>query len=138
MNCACLFYLDERECGSEVDASPGKSLSGAVSVVKAGQVQDGATTSCVQRQRSVFMAMNGPFWPVDLLPFLSFEEILLPRLKSSTLVVFAAGALYYNLLHMEKISAQSFFTKNIMEYIPRVQTVWYQATPRGGGAWGRE
>ena len=43
MNCACLFYLDERECGSEVAASPGKSLFGralpcAVSVVKAGQV----------------------------------------------------------------------------------------------------
>ena len=72
---------------SESAASPGKSLFGkalscAVSVVKAGQVQDGATTSCVQRQRSVFMAMNSPFWPVDLLPFLSFEEIILPCLKS--------------------------------------------------------
>ena len=96
MNCACLFYLD---CGSEVAASPGKSLFGkalscAVSVVKASHIQDGATTSCVQRQRSVFMAMNGPFWPADLLPFLSFEKIILPCLNSSILVVFAAGVYF--------------------------------------------
>ena len=43
-------------------ASPGKSLFGralscAVSVVKAGRVQDGAATSCV---RVIFMATNSP------------------------------------------------------------------------------
>ena len=37
------------------------------------------------------MAMNGPFWPVNLLPFLSFEEIILPCLKSSI----AAGVYMY-------------------------------------------
>ena len=48
------FTQNERECGSEVAASPGKALFGkallcAVSVVKAGHVQDGAGTSCVKR-----------------------------------------------------------------------------------------
>ena len=44
----------------EVAASPGKSLFGkalscAVSVLKAGRVQDGAATSCVRREISVFI-----------------------------------------------------------------------------------
>ena len=43
--------------GSKVAASPGKSLFGkalscAVSVLKAGRVQDGAATSCVRREIS--------------------------------------------------------------------------------------
>jgi len=49
-----------------VAASPGKLLFGkallcAVSVVMAGHVQDGAATSCVQREVSVFMAMSRRF-----------------------------------------------------------------------------
>ena len=55
-------------------ASPGKSLFGfdkalssAISVVKAGHVQDRAATSCVQRGISAFTATNGPFWQMDLL-----------------------------------------------------------------------
>ena len=45
-------------------ASPGKSLFGktlscAVSVVKAGHVQDGAATSCVQREISVLWLRTG-------------------------------------------------------------------------------
>ena len=40
----------------------GKALSCAVSVVKAGHVQDGAATSCVQREIPVsVLATNGPF-----------------------------------------------------------------------------
>ena len=54
-------------------ASPGKSLFGkalscAISVVKAGYVQDGAATSCVQREIPVsVLATNGPFWFVTFL-----------------------------------------------------------------------
>ena len=68
-------------------ASPGKSLFGktlscSVSVVKAGHVQDGATTSCVQ-------SYERAFWQMDLLPFclsIRFEEMILPRLKSSSIL----------------------------------------------------
>ena len=67
-------------------ASPGNLLFGkasscAVSVVKAGHVQDGPATSCVQREISV--ATNRSFWQIDLLPFclsVSLEEMILPRL----------------------------------------------------------
>ena len=95
----------------------------AVSVVKAGQVQDGAATSCVQREISVFYATNGPFWQIDLLPFclsVSFEEMILPRLKSSILQVklplesISKKTLYswlVNLPHTDKISTQSFLRK---------------------------
>ena len=54
------FTQNERECGSEVwlllraNRCFGKALSCAVSVVKAGHVQDGAATSCVEREISVF------------------------------------------------------------------------------------
>ena len=68
-----------------------KALLCAVSVIKAGHVQDGATTNSIQREVSVFMATNGNFWQIDLLPFclsVSFEEMILPRLKSSILLVF--------------------------------------------------
>ena len=64
-----------------------KALLCAVSVIKAGHVQDGATTSSIQRK----MAMNGQ---IDLLPFcltVSFEEMILPRLKNSILVVFCTS-----------------------------------------------
>ena len=68
-----------------------KALLCAVSVIKAGHVQDGATTSSIQREISVFMATNGNFWQIDLLPFClsaSFEEMTLPCLKNIILVVF--------------------------------------------------
>ena len=78
-------------------ASPGKSLFGklllyTVSVVKVGHLQDGATTSCIHKEiLSRFMSTNRPFWQIDLLLFclrVSFEEMILPCLKSSILVVF--------------------------------------------------
>ena len=55
-------------------ASPGdslfaKALSCAISVAKANRVQDRAATSRVQREISVSVATNGPFWQIDLLPF---------------------------------------------------------------------
>ena len=67
----------------------GKALSCAISVVKAGHVQGGATKLCVQRVISVFMATNRPLWQINLLPFclsVSFEEMILPRLKCNILV----------------------------------------------------
>ena len=50
MSRACSFHANERECGSEVAASPCKSLFGnalscAFSVVKISDVQDRAATS---------------------------------------------------------------------------------------------
>ena len=41
--------------------SCGKS-SCAISIAKAGHVPDGAATSCVQREISIFVATHGPFW----------------------------------------------------------------------------
>ena len=86
-----------------------------------------------------------------LLPFclsVSFEEMTLPHLKSSILVVFyKSNCLWslflrqlcilgqYNLLHMDKISAQSFFYN---EYITHVQIVCTRPLLGGGGrGWGR-
>ena len=73
-------------------ASPGKLLFGkallcAVSVVKAGHVQDGAATSRVQREISVFYGYERAFLANRFVTFL-FEEMILPHLKSSILVVF--------------------------------------------------
>ena len=64
----------------------GKALLCAVSVVKAGRVKDGAAISCVQREISVFMSTNEPFWQINLLPFclsVSFEEMILPSGKKA-------------------------------------------------------
>ena len=82
---------------SPVKSLLGKTISCAVSVVEAGHVQDRAATSCVQREISVFMA----FCRIISLPFclsVSFEEIILPHLKSSILVVFCmsiAAGIYF-------------------------------------------
>ena len=75
-----------QECSSEVAASPGKllfvkALLCTVSVVEASHVRDGAATSCVQGEISVFSYVytNGPFWRIDLLPFclrVSLEEMV--------------------------------------------------------------
>ena len=68
-----------------------KLYSCAVSVVKVGNVQDRAATSCVQREISVFMAMNEPWGQIDvshLCLSVSFKELTLQRLKSSILVLF--------------------------------------------------
>ena len=46
-----------------------EALLCAISVVKANRVQDGATTSCVHREISVFVATIRAFWQNDLLPF---------------------------------------------------------------------
>ena len=56
-------------------ASPGKSLFGkalscAVSVVKAGHVQDGATTSCVQRE--IISLLYGYEWALLANRFVTF------------------------------------------------------------------
>ena len=44
------------------DSPFAEALSCAISVVKADHVQDGATTSCVRREISVFVATIGAFW----------------------------------------------------------------------------
>lgn len=52
-----------------------KALSCTVSVVKADHVQAGP-----QREISVSVAINGPFWHIDLLPFcwtVSCEKVIL-------------------------------------------------------------
>ena len=93
MNRACLLHENERECSSEMAASPCKSLFGkallcAVSVLK-GNVQDKAATSCVQREISVFMTIyERAFLLPPFCSSVSFEEMMVPRLKSSILVVF--------------------------------------------------
>ena len=56
-------------------ASPGKMLFGkalscVVSVVKASHVQDGATTSCVQREISVFHGYEWAFLANQFVTFL--------------------------------------------------------------------
>ena len=61
---ACSFHANEQECRSDVAASPGKlpfgkALSCAVSVVKAGHVQNGAATSFLRREVSVFVSLFG-------------------------------------------------------------------------------
>ena len=61
--------------GSKVAASPGKSLFGkalscAVSVLKAGRVQDGAATSCVRREISVFIGYERAFLGNQFVTFL--------------------------------------------------------------------
>ena len=54
--------MSERVAASPDDLLFAKVLLCVVSVVKAGHVQDGAPTSHVQREISIFMATNGPFW----------------------------------------------------------------------------
>ena len=44
-----------------------KALSCAISVLNADHAQDGAATSHVRREISVFVATEGPFWFVTFL-----------------------------------------------------------------------
>ena len=48
----------------------GKALSCAVSVVKAGDVQDGAATSCVQKEISAFYGYERAFFANRFVTFL--------------------------------------------------------------------
>ena len=66
-------------------ASPGKALFGtvllcAVSVVKADHVRRSRYKLCTK-------TTNGPFWQINFRLSVSFEEMILSRLKSSILVV---------------------------------------------------
>ena len=110
MQFSCLSRANEQECGSEVAASSGKLLFGralscTVSVVKAGLVQDGAATSCIQREISVFSYVyEQVFWQIDLLPFclsVSLEEMILPHLKSCILVVFCKSNCHWSLFQRQ-------------------------------------
>ena len=100
----------------------------------------------VYKERRVCFMATGLFGKINLLPFclsVSFEVMILPRLKSSILVVFCKSNYRWTLFRrklcirinfcIRTSKCMTFFMENMTEYIADAQTVCTRPL-LGGGA----